>query len=89
MRLDFFGFLLCFVAVVKCDDQFHLLNELKSLDLIQSIQQILTANPTDLDDAMQSDHKRNYDWNKCIIELNAIADGWNRTELWAIRCKYS
>lgn len=55
---------------------------------MQSLQQILTANLTDSDDLTQSgDRERTYDWNECVTELRAIADGLDRTEWWAIRCK--
>lgn len=30
---------------------------------------------------------RDYDLDKCVIELGAIADGLNRTEMWALKCK--
>lgn len=88
MWLSIFGVLLSFVAIVQCYNQFSLLNELKSLDFMQSLQQILTANLTDSDDLTQSgDRERTYDWNECVTELRAIADGLDRTEWWAIRCK--
>lgn len=88
MRIGILGVLLSFVVLVQCDDHVSLLEELKSLDFMEIMQKALADLP-ELDEVTQSELTgRTYDWNKCVVELGDIVDGLNRTEWWAMQCKY-
>lgn len=97
MRFGIFGVLLSFVVVVQCDDDLSLLNDLRSLDFKQIIDDIFSTNFTDFDDITQSQladdtstlRGRSYDWNKCAIEFGTIADGLTQTQWWAMQCNFS
>lgn len=83
------------MIVVQCDDN-ALLRELSQLDFKKVIDGIFTTNLNNLDvvlrDRVTSDdgtlRNRKYDWATCMNELGNIADGLNRTEMWAMQGEY-
>lgn len=89
MKIAIFVVLISFVVAVRCND--FSLRDLNSLDFSQIFD--YAKNLRDLKDVSQSRviddavRARDYDRDKCIIELGTIADGLNRTEMWAIKCK--
>lgn len=99
MRFGIVCVLLSVLTVVKCDDNISLLNDLndlKALDFFKLFTEIISKNLTDFDDITESrltgDNEthsgRNYNWNKCAIEIGSIAAGLRQTEWWAMQCKY-
>lgn len=88
MRFGIVCVLFSLVVVVQCND-LAWLNDLKSLDFLQIFRQLLADKGTDFDKVTQSQLTgRNYDWDMCVNEFGTIFDGLNRTEWWAMQCKY-
>lgn len=87
--------LISVVALVQCAEPISLLEEIKSLDLMQLIEQSLT-NLTDYDNVTQirltNDHEslrgQSYDWKKCVNDLEAIVAGIRKADRWAMQSKY-
>lgn len=95
MKSSIFTIFLSFAAAVQCAD-FSLLRDLSTLDFNQVINNIFSTNLDDFDFVSQNRvtddgetlRNREYDWEKCVAELGDIADGLNRTEMWAIQSEY-
>lgn len=93
MRFFAYVVLVQFAVVVQCNE-FSLLHDLNSIDFSQIFDKILTTNLNDFEEVSRSRltsddilREREYDQNKCVIELGTIADGLNGTEMWAMKCK--
>lgn len=93
--MKFFAYvvLVHFAVVVRCNE-FALLRDLNSLDFSQIFNNIFTINLDDFEEVSRSRltsddmlREREYDRDKCVIELGTIVDGLNRTEMWAMKCK--
>lgn len=93
MKIAILAVLINCAAVVLCDD-YSLLRELSALDVGQVIAGIFTTNLDALEFVTRSrvvgdgegmPHSRDYDWDKCVVELGSIGDGLNRTEMWAMQ----
>lgn len=92
MKITVFAILLIFAAVAQCDD-YSLLHYLSKLDLKQVIDGIFTKNLDDVNWVTRSRvagdgatlRNREYDWEKCVADMGGIADGLNRTEMWAMQ----
>lgn len=85
-------------AVVSQCDQLSVPHEWQSFDFSQVFNKISTAKIDDFlaeevsssrigDDSLL--RGREYDRDKCLIELGAIADGLRQTEMWALQCKFN
>lgn len=98
MEINVFAILFSLIVVVQCN-KFSLLGELNSIKFSQIFDGFSVRNFNDInfkdiprDDgggANRSLYGREYDRDKCMIELGNILDGLNRTEMWALQCKYS
>ena len=80
------------VAVAQCFNSSFLL-DLSTLDLKQVIHGIFTTNHNNTDLPLEEQitdvgtglRSREYDWEKCVVDLGGIADGLNRMEMWAMQ----
>lgn len=96
MRLTILVVVVSCFAVGQCDDN-SLLQDLSTFDLSKVIRGIFGTNVDSLHSVSRSratdeDHmlrNRAYDWDKCVRDVGSIADGLNRTEMWAMQGKYS
>lgn len=93
MKIAILAVLINFAAVVLCDD-YSFLRDLSALDVRRVINGIFTTNLDALEFVTRSrvagdddatPHSREYDWDKCVVELGSIGDGLNRTEMWAMQ----
>lgn len=79
-------------AAVQCDD-YSLLDDLSALDLTQVINRLFGTRVDSLhseagsgvSDGEHALRARDYDWDQCVVDVGTIADGLNRTEMWAIQ----
>lgn len=92
MRFIILVALVSCIALAQCDDN-SLLQNLSALDLTNVIKDIFGTNFDSLRSVERSQatnedqmlREREYDWDKCMIDLGSIADGLNRTEMWAMQ----
>lgn len=93
METGLFIIFLSFMTIVQCD-RVALLREIRLFDFTQIFDRISTTNIDDIKNVIHSQdisdddifRSRNYDLDKCVIELGGIADGLNRAEMWALKC---
>lgn len=93
MKILAFVVFVHFGVIVQCNE-FSLLRDLNAIDFSQIFNNIFTTNLDDFEEVSSSRltsddmlREREYDRDKCVIELGTIADGLNRTEMWAMKCK--
>lgn len=94
MKINIFAILFSLIVVVRCKE-ISLLGELSTIKFSQIFDGFSVRNFNDFKDisrnrvrANETSRGRDYDRDKCMIELGNIADGLSQAEMWALKCNY-